>query len=230
MGPPNTYIRALRYRWLTRFYDRIVRALVKEQTCKRRLVTQSGLVAGQRVLDLGCGTATLTIMLKERCPGAHVIGLDADPDILSLARTKAQAASVDIEFHQGMAHAPPFAPASFDRILSSLLFHHLTSTEKSKALGSARELLRPGGELHVLDWGKAQNLLMRFAFLSVQFLDGFATTTDNVRGRLIPLMREARFNEVAECHRETTLLGTLSFYRAVRPKNPGASSSSVGTA
>lgn len=56
---------------------------------------------------------------------------------------------------------------------------------------------------------------MRFAFLPVQLLDGFETTSESVRGRLVALMREAGFEEVAETHRERTVFGTLSLYRAV---------------
>jgi len=78
------------------------------------------------------------------------------------------------------------------------------------------ELLRPGGELHIGDWGQAQNALMRLAFLSVQVLDGFSNTSDNVHGRLIPLMQEAGFRSVIETHHETTIFGTLALYRAVK--------------
>jgi hypothetical protein len=99
-------------------------------------------------------------------------------------------------------------------VVSSLVFHHLTTENKRRTLRKIRAWLRRGGELHVADWGRAQDLLMRLAFLPIQLLDGFETTSDNVRGRLLPLMREAGFEEVAETHRERTIFGTLSLYRA----------------
>lgn len=213
----RAYIPALRFRWLTRFYDPVVQTLLWEKRFKRRLVEQTGLQLGHRVLDLGCGTATLSIMLKRACPAATVVGLDGDPEILRIARQKVSAAGVEIELHEGLAFAPPFAPQSFDRVVSSLVFHHLTTEDKRRTFAQVRSLLRPGGELHIADWGKAQNPLMRFAFLSVQALDGFLTTTDKVRGLLIPLMQETGFTEVAETHRTMTPLGTLSLYRAVLP-------------
>jgi phosphinothricin acetyltransferase len=154
-------------------------------------------------------------MLKRACPEATVVGLDGDPEILTMARAKATAAGVDIELHHGMAFAPPFAPASFDRIVSSLVFHHLGTDDKRRTLVKARELLRPGGELHIADWGQPQNVLMRVAFLGVQLVDGFTTTSDSVHGRLISFMRAAGFTAVAETHREMTIFGTLSLYRAV---------------
>jgi SAM-dependent methyltransferase len=214
---PRSYVPALGYRWLTRFYDPILRATLKEERLKGLLVAQARLRPAHRVLDLGCGTATLTVMLKRACPGATVVGLDADPDALAIGRRKVAAAGVDVELREGLAFAPPFPAGSFDRIVSSLLFHHLSPDAKRRTLGAVRELLAPGGELHVLDWGKAQNLLMRAAFLGVQLLDGFPNTLDNVRGRLPLLIEEAGLVDAAETYRETTLFGTLSLYRAVRP-------------
>ncbi len=114
-----------------------------------------------------------------------------------------------------MAFAPPFEPQSFDRVVSSLVFHHLTTEEKRRTFATVREVLRPGGELHIADWGEAQNLPMRVAFLGIQLLDGFHTTSDNVCGRLISFMQEAGFTSVIETHRRMTLVGTLSFYRAI---------------
>lgn len=101
--------------------------------------------------------------------------------------------------------------------MSSLVFHHLTAQGKRATLARVREVLRPEGELHVLDWGRAHNRLMRVAFLSIQLLDGFANTTDNVRGRLVPMMKEAGFTAVAQTHREATIFGTLALYRARVP-------------
>src|SRR5437773_4875806 len=159
------YIPALGFDWLTRFYDPVLRATLREDRFKRLLIAQACLQPGQDVLDLGCGTATLTIMLKQSCPGAKIIGLDGDPKILAIARQKIAAAGVDVELHEGMAFAPPFAPASFDRVVSSLVFHHLTTENKRRTLAKVRELLRPGGELHVADWGKPHNTLMWIASL-----------------------------------------------------------------
>lgn len=89
------FIPALRFRWLTRFYAPVVQALLKEEKFKKRLVEQANLKPGHQVLDLGCGTATLTIMLKRACPEATVIGLDGDSEVLGLARKKIAAADTD---------------------------------------------------------------------------------------------------------------------------------------
>lgn len=212
-----SYIPALRYESLTRFYDPVLRATLKEDRFKRLLVEQAALQPGHRVLDVGCGTATLTILLKQACAGAEVTGLDGDAKVLDLARTKIDAAGLDIALKQGLGSEAPFPPASFDRVVSSLVFHHLTTEEKRRTLKHVRELLKRGGEVHIADWGKAQNPAMRVAFLAIQLLDGFATTTDNVRGLLPTLMTDAGFRAVEETHREMTVFGTLSLYRGLAP-------------
>ncbi|MBI4400836.1 MAG: methyltransferase domain-containing protein [Nitrospirae bacterium] len=88
------YIPALRFRWLTALYDPVIRWTMRESTFKRRLVEQARLQKGHRVLDLGCGTATFTILLKQGSPDAEVVGVDVDPVILDIARTKAAQAGV----------------------------------------------------------------------------------------------------------------------------------------
>lgn len=213
----DAYIPALRFRWLTRYYDPLLRALLEERRFKARLVQQARVEAGQRALDLGCGTGTLTVMLKRGYPDALVVGLDGDQEALAIARAKAVAAGVAVDLCTGLSSAPPFAAATFDRVVSSLLFHHLTTDEKRRTLVAALVLLRPGGELHVADWGQARGVVMRLAFLGVQLLDGFRTTNDNVRGHLPRLIAEAGFASVAATHHMPTVFGTLSLYRAVRP-------------
>lgn len=215
--PDETYVRALRFRGLTRFYDALVGATLKEDRFRNLLLEQAGIRPGHEVLDVGCGTGTLAVLVKRARPDARIVGLDGDPEVLCLAAKKVRDAGVDVELVEGLAHRPPFPPASFDRVLSSLVFHHLTTEDKTAAFSEIFGLLRPGGELHVADWGRAQNAAMRVAFLTVQLLDGFRTTTDNVRGRLVPMMQSAGFLDVVETYREMTLFGTLSLYRARKP-------------
>ncbi len=167
-----------------------------------------------RILDIGCGTGTLAVLLKQAVPEAHVVGLDADGTALEIARGKAAEAEVEIEFHEALAWDAPFEPKSFERVVSSLVMHHLLGRDKLRTLRLVREWLRQDGELHIADWGKAQNALMRAAFVGVQLLDGFQTTTENVRRGLVPVLRRADFRSVEETHREMTIFGTLSLYRA----------------
>ncbi len=75
-------------------------------------------------------------------------------------------------------------------------------------------VLKQGGELHIADWGKAQNIVMRSLFYIVQLLDGFETTADNVRGRLPTLIKETGFQGMRKTADFATPLGTISLLSA----------------
>ena len=151
----------------------------------------AGFESGNRVLDLACGTGTMSIWIKKAQPETDVLGIDGDPDILSIARRKADRAGVSINFQTAMSYKLPFPDALFDRMVSSLFFHHLSSDDKVRTAIEIYRVLKPGGQLHVADWGRAENLAMRALFLSVQILDGFANTRDNVDGKLVGVFEDA---------------------------------------
>jgi cyclopropane fatty-acyl-phospholipid synthase-like methyltransferase len=216
-GPTHTDddrapVPALRYHWLTSLYDPVVRVTTRERTFRKLLVEEAGVRAGERVLDLGCGTGTLLALLHQTTPSAQLHGVDADSQVLGLARRKLSAAGVTAELSEALASDTGYEAASFDCIVSSLFFHHLTTEQKYATLAHARHLLRPEGRVVIADWGRPHNLLMRAAFLAVQVLDGFEITADNVAGRLPELMTQAGFRDVAEQHRVMTPLGSISLY------------------
>ena len=212
----ESFIPALGVDVLTPLYDTVA-WLIGEHTLKRRLIAQAGIMPGHAVLDVGSGTGTLLQLTHEAEPTARLTGVDIDPRIIAIARAKLAAAGVTAEIVQGSATAPPLPPASFDRVLTTLVLHHLTTAQKATALAAMRRLLRPGGELHVADWGKPQNLLMQLAALSFRLLDGDETTGANLRGELPSMMRTAGFTDVREVEHRMTPLGTLTYLRAVAP-------------
>lgn len=212
----HTYIPALRFDALTRFFDPIVRVTTRERRFKQDLVHQVTPRKGDRVLDIGCGTATLAIAIANACPAAEIHGVDGDGQILAIARAKVTAANVGVTLHEALAWELPFEASTFDHVVSSLVFHHLDREAKLRTLTAIRDVLKPGGLLHIADWGRAHGPAMRVAFLAVQLLDGFETTTDSVRGRLPSLIARSGFADVAETQRLRTPLGTMSLYRARR--------------
>jgi ubiquinone/menaquinone biosynthesis C-methylase UbiE len=206
------FIPALGVGWLTPFYDAVA-WLLGDRAVKEQLIVQAAIAPGHEVLDLGAGTGTLALMVKDGCPDARVSGVDVDPRIVAIARRKAATVGADVRFVEGSATDPPFAPGSFDRVLSTLVLHHLTTPQKRAALAAARRLLRPGGELHVADWGRPQNALMWLAAMSFRVFDGGETTAANLAGELPALIAGAGFVDVRETARRMTPFGTLTFLR-----------------
>ena len=147
-------------------------------------------------------------------PAPERVGIDADEAAIAIARRKAKREAVEVVLQRGRVEAPPFPDRSFDRIVTSLVLHHLPTDAKLQSLARARALLRPGGRLHVADWGKPRTRLWRAAFLAVQLLDGFRTTSDNAAGLLPELMRDAGFTSVEETGRLATAVGVISLWRA----------------
>lgn len=221
------YIPPLKYHGLTRFYDPLVRLTTREKAFKQALLRQAAPRPGDRVLDLGCGTATLTIALVRAYPMATVTGIDADARALAIARGKARDSALDLDLRQASSTRMPLPDESFDRVVSSLFFHHLTPAEKSATLAETRRVLKPGGELHIADWGEPSSALMRALFLAVRLLDGFETTRDSVTGALPGLLRSAGYEGVEETAKLDTPLGTMRLMRAARPRLPRSAESAA---
>lgn len=213
---------ALGVGWLTPLYDIVIAATMREKTFRPALIDAAAIRSGHDVLDLACGTGTLATMIGARFREVKLRGLDADPRILAIAERKSMAAGVAVRFEHGYSNRLPYPDESFDRIVSSLFFHHLSLLEKQETAREAFRVLRPGGELHVADWGRAANWLMRALFVPIQLLDGFATTRDNVSGGLPVVFADAGFAGVRETDTFATMFGTLALYRAV--KSPVAKS------
>jgi len=213
----DRYVPALGFAPLTRLYDPVVALTTREAVFKKSIIREAAIQPGHVILDLGCRTGTLAIWTKQAHPGAHIAGLDGDATIIETARRKAQTLGPDIDFVQGLSCNIEYSDGRFDRVVSTLFFHHLTSDAKQRTLREAYRVLRPGGELHIADWGQPANALMRGLFFFVRLLDGFETTADNVHGALPRLMQEAGFSEVEIGRSYPTVFGTLSLFRARKP-------------
>jgi ubiquinone/menaquinone biosynthesis C-methylase UbiE len=213
---PRGYLPALRFPALTRIYDPVVALTTRERRFKELLVEQVAPSPGQRILDLGCGTGTLAIQVKQREPAAEVVGLDADSEMLGRAREKAERAGVEITLTEGFSNELPFEDASFDRVLSTLFFHHLDPGPKRRTAREIARVLRKGGELHIADWGPPSDPAMAVAFLGIRLLDGFENTADNVHGELPSIFEDAGLEQAEQTDSLRTVLGTMALYRAHR--------------
>ncbi|MEZ4940652.1 MAG: class I SAM-dependent methyltransferase [Saprospiraceae bacterium] len=214
----ETYIPALGYDRLSNFYDRTIRWTMPEEKFRTRLVQQVNLKPGEKLLEFGFGTASQTVLLKQQTTEAEIIGVDVDPKIRELALEKVRKAGLEIQLDLYEGKTLPYPDATFDKVVSSLVFHQLDRTQKASAFGEIYRVLKPGGELHIGDWGKARHIGMRLAFLLVQLLDGFKTTNDNLKGLLPGFIENAGFLEVAETGFINTGIGTFSFYKSEKSK------------
>ncbi len=210
------YIPALRFDWLTRFYDWGISTTMPETKFKTALLNQADIQPFSHVLDFGVGTATLSLLARRMQPGAFVSGVDVDEKVLEIARRKIKRAGEKIDLYLYDGKTLPFARDIFDRVISSLVFHHLLPEQKLNCLKEIHRVLKPGGELHIADWGKPANALMRGAFYLVQFLDGFPNTADHVADKFPGFIAHAGFSDVKRGPCFNTIYGTLQLFSAIK--------------
>ena len=199
----RTYIPAATYDWLLPLYD-VFGKLFGSEAAHRQLVDQVEIEPGQQVLDIGCGTGNLTLLVKRLYPRVEVVGLDPDPKALTRARRKAEERGFAVRFDRGFSDELPYAGASFDRVFSAFMLHHLALDVKEKTFREARRVLRSGGAFYALDFAGTSGIiahLFHHAHLGDQH-------------RIPALMREAEFAEVTELAPRDTILGRVSYWRA----------------
>jgi ubiquinone/menaquinone biosynthesis C-methylase UbiE len=217
MSHDDEYIPALGVDWLTPLYDPVLKWVMQEDRFKRDLVQRAALQPGQRVLDLGCGTATLTLMLKQVQPDALLVGLDGDSQVLAIANAKKTYTGVEVSLTQGLGFELPYPDGAFDRVVTSLVMHHLTRPHKLGALAESFRVLCSGGELYVVDFGQPHTPL---AATIGQIVRRFEQVADNIDGLLPEYMHSVGFDPVETCAHYMTAVGTLTLLRGYKPGWP----------
>ncbi len=207
------FIPALRFKWLTPLYDFLIGITLPETKFKLYLI-EAASMNDTAVLDFGCGTGTLTIMAKETSPGSKVTGIDIDVQILNKAIHKAGEKELDIFFLNYDGERLPFQDSSFNRVISSLVFHHLDTKTKQKALAEIYRVLNPGGQLHIADFGRSKSWVQRTLFNLIRGLDGFKSTDANAKGLLPILISGAGFENTLIKKRFKTMFGEVQIISA----------------
>ena len=198
--------------WLLPLYDPFTR-LVGAGAAHTRLAGQADLDSAQRVLEIGCGTGNLALLVQRTHPKLEVTGLDPDPKALARAARKARRSGLPVTLDRGFADHLPYPDAHFDRVLSSLMFHHLDAEQQVSSLGEVRRVLRPGGSLHLMDLSGDGHHLHGPARLTRRR----PAPRENLDERIPALLREAGFTGPAVTSHHTTHIGSLTYYRAARP-------------
>jgi ubiquinone/menaquinone biosynthesis C-methylase UbiE len=207
------FLPAAGHDWLLPFYDPLSK-LLGVDAVRHALLDQAGLRPGDRVLDLGCGTGSLAVLIKRLHPSAEVVAIDPDPNALARARRKAARAGVQIRFDQGYADALGYPDGVFDRIFSSMMLHHLGDDERERSLRESRRVLRPGGRLELLDLLDPTthgNSRAGWLFHANHRLKG------NVEPIILALLAEAGFVEAKKLGERGMALGRAGFFQATAP-------------
>jgi ubiquinone/menaquinone biosynthesis C-methylase UbiE len=206
MASERKYLPAASLDILLPAYDPIMR-LFGFTRALRPLVDQAELLPHHIVLDIGCGTGALDLLIADVHPGVAVTGIDPDPRALARAERKAQRAGVVIRFDRGFADALPYPDEAFDRVFSSMMLHHVPRRDKLNVLRDVRRVLKPQGRLELLDFAGGTH-----SFLA-HILHGH-TASDAVNARLLERMREAGFADACRTATRRTPFGALGYYQA----------------
>lgn len=195
----------------TAVYDLGVALLTRESIWRGELLRRLSPATGEAILDVGCGTGSLAILLKQAQPEARVVALDPDADALSIAKAKAAAAGVDIEWWQGFAHdAANFG--IFDKVVSSLVFHQVPLAGKRSGIAAMFEAVKPDGLVCIADYAEQRQWHMRQAFRFIQMIDGRENTQHNADGFIETELSRILDKAVAPAYEINTPTGTISIF------------------
>jgi ubiquinone/menaquinone biosynthesis C-methylase UbiE len=193
-------------------YDLLTRVLGMNKAYDA-LVAQAELADGLRVLEIGCGTGNVTTRVKRAAPGADVVG--SDPDPLALARAQRKTGGLSgIRFERAYAQELPFADGEFDRVLSSMMLHHLDDDVKAGAAAEIYRVLRPGSTLHIVDIGVHTT---GHHGLAARWMKDNPHAAGNLDDGIPRLLRTVGFDCTEVGTRRNRFIGRLTFYRATRP-------------
>jgi ubiquinone/menaquinone biosynthesis C-methylase UbiE len=209
---PHDYLPAAGHDALLPGYDLLTR-LFGFNRVHETLIAQAELADGHRVLEIGCGTGNLAIRAKKTHPAVSVVG--SDPDPLALSRAQRKTAQLNgIRFERGYAQRLPYADGEFDRVLSSMMLHHLDDDAKSAAAAEVFRVLRPGGRLHLVDMGG--DMTARDG-LSARLVMHSRHAAGNLGDAIPRLLRAAGFDCAEVATQRHRFVGRLTYYRARRP-------------
>lgn len=216
MTKQKNFIPALGYNWLTGLYDLTIKLTMPEKKFRTKLIDILEPKDDESILEFGFGTGQNIILAQQRNRKTKFTGVDIDPKVKEIAQNKKNnhGVTLNLDLYDGKTF--PYADNSFDKVFSSLVFHHLDRETKLSSLKEIHRVLKPNGQLIIGDWGQAKSKIKRIAFYAVQIFDGFNTTNDNVNGLLPKYIKQSGFKYVAEIDFINMTIGTYSYYRATK--------------
>ena len=201
------YLPPMGRRWLLPLYDPMTR-LAGVSRVHDELAGRADLRPGQRILEIGCGTGNLLLTVARRRPDAEVIGIDPDRGSVRRAARKARRSGLPVRVQRAYADDLPLPDASVDRVLSSFMWHHVTDAEKPAVLREIRRVLRPGGELHLVD-------------VSGEHAHRSHRLTGSQEDHVLAALGAAGLGEAAVTGHGRVRIGGYTFYRVVSSSGDG---------
>jgi demethylmenaquinone methyltransferase/2-methoxy-6-polyprenyl-1,4-benzoquinol methylase/phosphoethanolamine N-methyltransferase len=173
----------------------------------RIVVELAGIKPGDKVLDVGCGTGNLTLTAKTAAGSSGAVyGIDAAPEMIEVARKKAQRYQLDVTFEVGLIEKIPFPDATFDVVINRLMVHHLPDDLKRQAFAEILRLLKPDGRLLITDFNPPANPVLGHLALAMVGHRMMKTNTRN----LPEMLSAAGFVDVAFGPTRSTFLAYVS--------------------
>ncbi len=149
---PETAGRTIR--WWAGWYDAAswLMSFGQAGAIKRKTIEIAAPAAGEKVLDVGCGTGALTFEARATAPTVQIHGIDASPEMIGVARGKARRKKAAIDFQVAVIEQLPFADGEFDLVLSGFMLHHLPADVKKSGIAEVARVLKPGGRFVAVDF------------------------------------------------------------------------------
>jgi demethylmenaquinone methyltransferase/2-methoxy-6-polyprenyl-1,4-benzoquinol methylase/phosphoethanolamine N-methyltransferase len=173
----------------------------------RMVVELAQVQAGHKVLDVGCGTGSLTLTVKTYTGASgEVVGIDASPEMIDAARKKTGNDGGQVTFEIGLIEKIPYPEAAFDVVISRLAIHHLPDDLKRIGFEEIYRVLKPGGHLLVADFKPPDNFLLQH--IALVFF-GHGMMSKDVR-EIPPLVKQAGFVEISINLTRSAFMGYVS--------------------
>jgi ubiquinone/menaquinone biosynthesis C-methylase UbiE len=202
---------------LTKFFDSFIALAIPEKRIKEDLIELMNIREEDNILDFGCGTGTLLILAKQKHPKALFEGIDIDPKVLAIAKSKIERLMLDISLIEYDGGKLPQNDNSINKAMTSLMMHHLSTDKKLIAMREIFRVLTTGGKLYIADFGKQENLI--FALVGNIAAKFEPEVEANFKGLLPDLMTDAGFKNVQTLKKYNTKIGTICIYSGEKTGN-----------
>jgi len=196
---------AIKFQFLTPYYDFVIKLLVPEQKIKHEVIKSIKLNKSSKILDFGSGTGTLAIMISNATESQIIDTYDPDPKMNEIAKEKYAKEGKNIN----QVFIDSINTDIYDVVFSTWVFHHLTLMQKRKAFELIFNILKPNGVFVLGDWAKPEGVFSRFKYFLLQVIDNFETTQSNIDGSLEKLIQKAGFKNIEILKTYNTALGTF---------------------